>query len=378
MFFPPKQKQKANYLSEKKRINNDMLTIMRDESIIVLADWLKIRGSLKNWIKVYVVLKPGIVLLYKSDKLKTGQWIGSILLNSCQLLERPSKKHGFCFKLFHPMEKSIWASKGPVGETYINVPYMLLPTFYLIFRASSETIGQIWMDAIELTLRSSHLIKPTNSFSFLNKFNSTDQNTVSTNSAENSISDQSSKLNCAQVSRIHSFIEDRNLSPNIDRIQITKSMSSLNSTELMAKQRLKEVELEKMHFNQISQDQQDETIHSDSDAAKNSSDDICSLNSSNNDGFYENQFELKGTNIENVVEETKYVVSPKEVFGDLGNKGQTEEVDEDNRSLIFCLAKQVRPGMDLSKVVLPTFILEPRSFLEKLTDFYYHSDLLNE
>ncbi len=37
---------------------------------------------------------------------------------------------------------------------------------------------------------------------------------------------------------------------------------------------------------------------------------------------------------------------------------------------------QVRPGMDLSKVVLPTFILEPRSFLEKLADFYYHSDLL--
>lgn len=34
--------------------------------------------------------------------------------------------------------------------------------------------------------------------------------------------------------------------------------------------------------------------------------------------------------------------------------------------------------MDLSKVVLPTFILEPRSFLEKLTDYYYHSDILAE
>ena len=105
------QKQKENYLSEKKRITNDMLSIMREESIIVLADWLKIRGSLKNWVKVYAVLKPGIMLLYKSEKMKPGQWIGTIILNSCQLLERPSKKHGFCFKLFHPMEKSIWASK---------------------------------------------------------------------------------------------------------------------------------------------------------------------------------------------------------------------------------------------------------------------------
>lgn len=34
--------------------------------------------------------------------------------------------------------------------------------------------------------------------------------------------------------------------------------------------------------------------------------------------------------------------------------------------------------MDLSKVVLPTFILEPRSFLEKLSDYYYHCDILSE
>jgi hypothetical protein len=39
-------------------------------------------------------------------------------------------------------------------------------------------------------------------------------------------------------------------------------------------------------------------------------------------------------------------------------------------------AWQVRPGMDLSKVTLPTFILEPRSFLEKLADYYFHADLL--
>ena len=39
--------------------------------------------------------------------------------------------------------------------------------------------------------------------------------------------------------------------------------------------------------------------------------------------------------------------------------------------------KQVRPGMDLSKVVLPTFILEPRSFLDKISDYYYHADIIS-
>jgi len=55
----------------------------------------------------------------------------------------------------------------------------------------------------------------------------------------------------------------------------------------------------------------------------------------------------------------------------------TEELAEENKSLLWFLIKQVRPGMDLSRVVLPTFILEPRSFLDKLSDYYYHADYLS-
>ncbi|XP_022830152.1 oxysterol-binding protein-related protein 8 isoform X2 [Spodoptera litura] len=64
---------------------------------------------------------------------------------------------------------------------------------------------------------------------------------------------------------------------------------------------------------------------------------------------------------------------------DIGVAGElVEEVAEENKSLLWFLLKQVRPGMDLSKVVLPTFILEPRSFLDKLSDNYYHADILAE
>lgn len=55
-----------------------------------------------------------------------------------------------------------------------------------------------------------------------------------------------------------------------------------------------------------------------------------------------------------------------------------ETVSEENKGLIWGLLKQLRPGMDLSKVVLPTFILEPRSFLDKLSDYYYHANLLSQ
>lgn len=251
------KKQKENYLTEKRRITNDILTIMRDERIIVLADWLKVRGSLKNWIKLYVILKPGIMLLFKSDKMKPGHWVGTIILNSCQLLERPSKKHGFCFKLFHPLERSIWASKGPSGETYINVPYMLLPTFYLIFRAPSEKVGNIWMEAIELALKSSNLIKP--------------QSFISTNTTSPS---STSALN-------DSFKSNESTSKtNYESSQSLKSSSSKNEIKHQ------ENDIESRHFKEISD--RDETQLSDSDNGKNSSDEICSLNSSNNPDLEDN------------------------------------------------------------------------------------------
>lgn len=53
-----------------------------------------------------------------------------------------------------------------------------------------------------------------------------------------------------------------------------------------------------------------------------------------------------------------------------------DQVRAEDQGIVKTLLKQVRPGMDLSKVVLPTFILEPRSFLEKLTDYFAHNDLL--
>jgi len=53
-----------------------------------------------------------------------------------------------------------------------------------------------------------------------------------------------------------------------------------------------------------------------------------------------------------------------------------EVLDEQPKNLLLNLISQLRVGMDLSRVTLPTFILEPKSFLEKLGDFLTHADLL--
>lgn len=60
------------------------------------------------------------------------------------------------------------------------------------------------------------------------------------------------------------------------------------------------------------------------------------------------------------------------------NECESEEEDADmssHGSVITHLISQVKIGMDLTKVTLPTFILERRSLLEMYADFFAHPDL---
>ena len=64
------QLQKKHYRHAKRRATNELLSTLQDPSVIIIADWLKVRGSLRSWTKLWSVLKPGLLVLYKSDKAK--------------------------------------------------------------------------------------------------------------------------------------------------------------------------------------------------------------------------------------------------------------------------------------------------------------------
>ncbi|KAF2679896.1 hypothetical protein K458DRAFT_421962 [Lentithecium fluviatile CBS 122367] len=51
-------------------------------------------------------------------------------------------------------------------------------------------------------------------------------------------------------------------------------------------------------------------------------------------------------------------------------------VDAEQGSILTHIISQLRPGADLSRVTLPTFILEPRSMLERITNFMAHPETL--
>lgn len=54
----------------------------------------------------------------------------------------------------------------------------------------------------------------------------------------------------------------------------------------------------------------------------------------------------------------------------------TQQVEPEQGNVLSHIISNLRPGADLSRVVLPTFILEPRSMLERITNFMCHPEML--
>ncbi|KAG5839090.1 hypothetical protein ANANG_G00201240 [Anguilla anguilla] len=312
--------QKKTYRQEKKRAAKELFSALKDPSVIIMSNWLKIRGSLKGWTKLWCVLKPGVLLIYKTPKV--DHWVGTLLLNACKLIERPSKKDGFCFKLYHPLDKSIWAMKGPKGENVGSITQPL-PSNYLIFRAASESDGRCWMDALEIA------------------------------------------LSCSSLYRLTSKAgRDGELSGSSESSHILSLLQGAALSELLNESMLESNHMETDGYS----DKSEKEAHEESDNGTNE-----------NGGRLTEESDMdQSDDLSPGLQATAYVEQSLEEMGEAGGASQVETVSEENKGLIWTLLKQLRPGMDLSKVVLPTFILEPRSFLDKLSDYYYHADFLSE
>ncbi|XP_061058233.1 oxysterol-binding protein-related protein 5 isoform X5 [Eubalaena glacialis] len=288
--------QKESYRQEKKRATKQLLSALTDPSVVIMADSLKIRGTLKSWTKLWCVLKPGVLLIYKTPKV--GQWVGTVLLHCCELIERPSKKDGFCFKLFHPLDQSVWAVKGPKGESVGSITQPL-PSSYLIFRAASESDGRCWLDALELALR------------------------------------------CSSLLRLSTCKQGRDGEPGSSPDASPSSLCGLPPSAAIHDQDLFPLNGSSLENDAFSDKSERENAE---DSDKETQDHRRKAESGSD------QSEAPGRPVRRG---TTYVVQDHEELGEL------------------------RPGMDLSRVVLPTFVLEPRSFLNKLSDYYYHADLLS-
>lgn len=55
---------------------------------------------------------------------------------------------------------------------------------------------------------------------------------------------------------------------------------------------------------------------------------------------------------------------------------QETVVGDEEKNVLLSIISQLRPGCDLSRITLPTFILERKSMLERITNAMQHSDIL--
>lgn len=67
---------------------------------------------------------------------------------------------------------------------------------------------------------------------------------------------------------------------------------------------------------------------------------------------------------------------PEQTEDEIGADVCQETLPEEPRSIIAGLIAQLSMGMDLHKISFPTFVLEPRSLLERITDFMSHQDII--
>eukprot|EP00124_Ichthyophonus_hoferi_P002330 Ihof_evm4s154 gene=Ihof_evmTU4s154 len=261
---------KKDYKNKIKELSRELLTDKADEIVIanvVRRGNLKMRDAFKSWHERYFVLVPGMLHYYRNKESGSHDYMGTINLETCQIIERPSKKDGFCFKIFQPQGRTIYATKTLVESLPINADVVILRTIDI-------ELGRQWFgDIVKMVYRS--------------------------------------PMDVAASSR-----------PSVE------------------------------------QDNMECTTQDDS-----SSDGATSEEEAENEPDDE------------PIEATNYVPVNESFSLETGSK--TGEMGEENKSIIWSLLKQVKPGMDLSKITLPTFILEPRSFLQLISDYYYHCDILS-
>jgi len=103
---------------------------------------------MKIWINRWFVLRPGKLIYFKEEKyMVRDRCVGILRLGDCKVLERPTHKDGFSFKIYHLLHYPIYHKYGLRGET---LKFAMLPVSwnYCILRVSSETERKNWMDNI--------------------------------------------------------------------------------------------------------------------------------------------------------------------------------------------------------------------------------------
>lgn len=301
--------------------------------------WMKIRGVMKQWTIRLFDLRPPYLIYFKDEEDEMREdAVGIIDLRHCKVFERESKKDGFCFKISSLTASTIYMSRGLKNEI-LATKLAPMNTSIAILRVVTREEGLEWIAAIN---------------SAIEYGNSMDEGTVApATSPEQPIT-----------------------VPEVQPSLTTTPPQSSSSSSIVEKKKEK---------NKSSKQ------NNNTDSQKIVPPKSPSKTPRKSEGKKSKE-EKKGTPpageqggavipLEKLISfQQLKALDPVPSNYDVEIPKEEMKIDafEQGKGIIMGLLKQVKPGMDLTKITLPTHILEPRSFLEKMTDYFAHIELISE
>eukprot|EP00048_Salpingoeca_helianthica_P013666 m.205957 g.205957 ORF g.205957 m.205957 type:complete len:850 (-) comp15533_c1_seq1:66-2615(-) len=338
---PKEEAKERDYKAKRQRYEqekNKHKTLYVAGAKDIMVGTLKMRGTLKLWQKYWCVLRPGLLLYYKDTK--RDDWQGTILLSGGEVVERPSRHDGFCFKFFNNMKHNIHADRGPNGEMFFNLN---LPADHVIMRCAADQ-GAAWMTAFTQALKSAPIPRdPRSSLDVgaLEHEALSDAEIDESMAAEHELQSPSQHGAGAASPPVHSAGLRSPTEPSTPALPALLSQLQPPSTSELALKR-------------ISAEHQTAVLR---ELSKRPRQELAAL--------------LKVT-------EPAWVADTAE-YGIVQLRDEPVPAPEgESNSILWSMIKQIRPGMDLSKLSFPVFVLEPRSFLDKFADSFRHVQFFNE
>lgn len=346
--------------------NNFVCNIMFGETSTkpTKRGWIKIRGVMKQWtIRLFDLRPPYLIYFKDEDDEMRDDAVGIIDLKGCKVSERESKKDGFCFKISSLTSSTIYMSRGLKNEI-LATKLAPMNTSIAILRVVTREEGLEWIAAINSAIE------------YANTFNEA--------SAPVPVPDRSSSQSVitSPPSPMPMPEQPKKPAPRPPSMSAASSSSSIVIVDKKAA---------------VEEEDDDDVVDDDDmekpmtpqqiDVSQKLSPSSSPKSPSKSPRRVESKKKVTSPAAPAVIPLEKLISYqglkaldpvPSNYEVEIPREEMKVDAFEQGKNIILQLLKQVKPGMDLTKITLPTHILEPRSFLEKMTDYFAHIELISQ
>ena len=313
-----------------------------DKKKTTMRGWMKIRGVMKQWTIRLFDLRPPYLIYFKDevDEMREDA-VGIIDLKGCKVFERESKKDGFCFKISSLTSSTIYASRGLKNEI-LATKLAPMNTSIAILRVVTREEGFEWIKAISSAI----------------DYANTQSDKAAAAAAAATVSPQDSSSPAPT---------DASTSPTGTPRKSKTSTSQKGGPKVSPQKSSSKQQPKKGDKKKSGEKKKDVVLSSSS----------SSSGGRGGGGGGESTI-IPFDKLISFQVLKALVPQPTNYVLEVPREEMKVDAFEQGKSIILQLIKQVKPGMDLTKVTLPTHILEPRSFLEKMTDYFAHVELISQ